>query len=196
MLTVESARADHVDERVVDLDTLKWKRRFGRLASDMLVSLTSHLLSVLQADALTRRNAGEAASQRVVRGRYQAPPHAAVSNLGECVMVLGLLAMTAELQPHLGDDFLDAEVEPQPPPPAAPPARQQAGSAPVMPAIASAMTSISAASMPRAPRSVSASQALKARRAVASCPAVKCVIATPSHGRPSRRQVSCLMLMN
>ncbi|EQL42759.1 hypothetical protein M770_34910 (plasmid) [Pseudomonas aeruginosa VRFPA03] len=42
-------------------------------------------------------------------------------------MVLGLLAMTAELQPHLGDDFLDAEVEPQPPPPAAPPARQQAG---------------------------------------------------------------------
>ncbi|KFF32618.1 hypothetical protein G039_0334440 [Pseudomonas aeruginosa VRFPA01] len=69
----------------------------------MLVSLTSHLLSVLQADALTRRNAGEAASQRVVRGRYQAPPHAAVSNLGECVMVLGLLAMTAELQPHLAN---------------------------------------------------------------------------------------------
>ncbi|KFF32551.1 hypothetical protein G039_0333935 [Pseudomonas aeruginosa VRFPA01] len=34
---------------------------------------------------------------------------------------------TLRIQPHLGDDFLDAEVEPQPPPPAAPPARQQAG---------------------------------------------------------------------
>ena len=93
----------------------------------MLVPLTSHLLPVLQADALTRRNAGEAASQSVVRRRYQAPPHAAVSNLGECVMVLGLLAMTAELQPHLGDDFLDAGVQPNQPTPPATAARQQAG---------------------------------------------------------------------
>ena len=92
-----------------------------------LVPLTRHLRPVLAADALARRNAGIAAAQGVVGGRFQVAPCAPIPNFGEGMVVLRFLPITAELQPHLSDDLLDARVQPQLPAPATSAARQQAG---------------------------------------------------------------------